>query len=126
MKKVLVVDDEAFIRKMIEVRLKDAGFSVVEAQNGHEALEKVLSEKPSVIIMDVMMPGMDGFQVCEIIRGTPEISDTPILMLTARGQMIDMERAMALGVREYITKPFSPRKLTEKVIDMLGAVRHEK
>ena len=126
MKKVLVVDDEAFIRKMIEVRLKDAGFSVVEAQNGHEALEKVLSEKPSVIIMDVMMPGMDGFQACEMIRGTPEISDTPILMLTARGQMIDMERAMALGVREYITKPFSPRKLTEKVIDMLGAVRHEK
>src|SRR3989304_7696423 len=116
MKKVLVVDTGAFIRKMIEVRLKDAGFSVVEAQNGHEALEKVLSEKPSVIIMDVMMPGMDGFQVCEIIRGTPEISDTPILMLTARGQMIDMERAMALGVREYITKPFSPRKLTEKVI----------
>lgn len=119
MKKVLVVDDEAFIRKMIGVRLKDAGVVVVEAQNGREAVEKAISEKPGIIIMDIMMPEMDGFQACEAIRGTPGISDTPILMLTARGQMMDMERAMALGVREYITKPFSPKKLTEKVLEIL-------
>lgn len=125
MKKVLVVDDEAFIRKMIAVRLKDAGVVVVEAQNGREALEKAITEKPGIIIMDIMMPEMDGFQACEAIRGTPGISDTPILMLTARGQMMDMERAMALGVREYITKPFSPKKLTEKVLEILNAVSRE-
>jgi CheY-like chemotaxis protein len=125
MKKVLVVDDEVFIRKMIEARLKVAGIKVVEAENGMEAVEKAVSERPDLIIMDVMMPKMDGFQACEAIRSNPEISGTPMLMLTARGQDIDMERAMSLGVIEYITKPFSPKGLTEKVVEILSAVRRE-
>lgn len=119
MKKVLVVDDEVFIRKMIEVRLKAAGLTVIEAENGVSALDKAVSERPDLIIMDVMMPKMDGFEVCEAIRSDPRIADTPILMLTARGQMVDIQRAMALGIIEYITKPFSPRELAEKVLKIL-------
>lgn len=120
MKKVLVVDDEVFIRKMIEVRLKTAGITVIEAENGVDAVEKTISERPDLIIMDVMMPKMDGFQACEAIRSNTEISGTPILMLTARGQQIDLEKAMALGILEYITKPFSPKELAEKVLGILG------
>lgn len=125
MKKVLVVDDEVFIRKMIEVRLKAAGVAVIEAENGIEGVKMASSERPDLIIMDVMMPKMDGFQACEAIRSDPDISGTPILMLTARGQMVDVERAMALGILEYITKPFSPKELAEKVVGILNAVRRE-
>lgn len=125
MKKVLVVDDEVFIRRMIEVRLRVADITVIEAENGVDAVEKTISERPDLIIMDVMMPRMDGFQACEAIRSNPEISGTPILMLTARGQQIDVEKAMALGILEYITKPFSPKKLTEKVVEILSTVRSE-
>ncbi len=120
MKKVLVVDDEVFIRRMIEARLRVAGVTVIEAENGVDAVEKTISERPDLIIMDVMMPRMDGFQACETIRSNPEISGTPILMLTARGQQIDVEKAMALGILEYITKPFSPKELADKVVGILG------
>lgn len=120
MKKVLVVDDEVFIRKMIEARLRVAGITVIEAENGVVAVEKTISERPDLIIMDVMMPKMDGFQACEAIRSNSDISGIPILMLTARGQQIDVEKAMALGILEYITKPFSPKELADKVVGILG------
>ncbi len=123
MKKVLVVDDEVFIRKMIEARLKPAGIAVIQAQNGMEAVEKAASEMPDIIIMDVMMPKMDGFKACEAIRSNPAVSSIPILMLTARGQAADMEKAMALGIIEYITKPFSPKDLADKVVGILNTVR---
>ncbi|MDO8447125.1 MAG: response regulator [Deltaproteobacteria bacterium] len=125
MKKVLVVDDEVFIRRMIEVRLRIAGITVIEAENGADAVEKTISERPDLIIMDVMMPKMDGFQACEAIRSNSETSGTTILMLTARGQQIDLEKAMALGILEYITKPFSPKELADKVVGILNAVRRE-
>lgn len=125
MKRVLVVDDEVFVRKMIEARLKLANVVVIEAVNGIEAVEKAVSERPDLIIMDVMMPRMDGFQACEAIRANPDTSGIPILMLTARGQMVDMETAMALGIIEYITKPFSPKDLTEKVLKILNVARRE-
>lgn len=125
MKKVLVVDDEVFIRKMIEARLKPAGIAVIQAQNGMEAVEKAASEMPDLIIMDVMMPKMDGFKACEAIRSNPAVSGIPILMLTARGQAADMEKAMALGIIEYITKPFSPKDLADKVVGILNTVRSE-
>ena len=125
MKKVLVVDDDVFIRRMIEIRLKAADVNVIEAENGEEAVEKTISERPDLIIMDIMMPRMDGFQACEAIRSNTEISGTPILMLTARGQQIDLEKAMALGILEYITKPFSPKELAKKVVKILNAVRRE-
>lgn len=125
MKKVLVVDDEVFIRRMIEARLRVAGITVIEAENGVDAVEKTISERPDLIIMDVMMPRMDGFQACEAIRSNPDVSGTPILMLTARGQQIDVEKAMALGILEYITKPFSPKELADKVVEILNAVRRE-
>ncbi len=125
MKKVLVVDDEVFIRRMIGARLRVAGITVIEAENGVDAVEKTISERPDLIIMDVMMPRMDGFQACEAIRSNSDISGTPILMLTARGQQIDVEKAMALGILEYITKPFSPKELAEKVVNILNAVRRE-
>lgn len=125
MKKVLVVDDEVFIRRMIEARLRVAGITVIEAENGVDAVEKTISERPDLIIMDVMMPRMDGFQACEAIRSNSDISGTPILMLTARGQQIDVEKAMALGILEYITKPFSPKELADKVVEILNAVRRE-
>jgi len=125
MKKVLVVDDDVFIRRMIEIRLKAADVNVIEAENGEEAVEKTISERPDLIIMDIMMPQMDGFQACEAIRSNTKISGTPILMLTARGQQIDLEKAMALGILEYITKPFSPKELAKKVVKRLNAVKRE-
>lgn len=125
MKKVLIVDDEVFIRKMIEARLKTEGIAVTHAQNGMEAVEQAASERPDLIIMDVMMPKMDGFTACEAIRSNPAISGIPILMLTARGQVADMEKAMALGIIEYVTKPFSPKDLAEKVMGILKTVGSE-
>lgn len=111
-KTVLVVDDEKEIRKIIGTYLLQEGIVVLEAEDGYEALKVVDNEKIDLIILDVMMPKMDGWQVCKEIR---KQSKVPIIMLTARGEEYDKLFGFELGVDDYVVKPFSPRELTARV-----------
>ncbi len=113
-KKVLVVDDEPAIADLAKIKLTNAGFDVVTAHSGTEALEKVASEAPDVIVLDVMMPGMDGREVARRLKGDPETKHIPILMLTALGVG---EQSMPGGsnVDEYYTKPFEGARLVKLV-----------
>ncbi|MEB3186410.1 MAG: response regulator [bacterium] len=110
--KILVVDDEASIRQIVETRLKLAGYEVVTAADGQEALDKALSLSPDLIVLDIMMPRVDGFEVCREIRKTMM---TPIIMLTAKGDITDRIAALELGADDYVVKPFSPRELEARI-----------
>lgn len=116
--KILVVDDQPDIVKLARVKL-DKDFDILEAFNGEEALKKVDSEKPNLIILDVMMPKMDGWEVNKRLKEHPEHKKIPVIMLTARGQYEDQLKAVDTGIDEYVTKPFSPQKLLDKVKEVL-------
>ena len=118
-KKVLVVDDEAFVREIVKVRLKLHGIEIIEGTNGLEAIEKAIKEKPDLILLDVMMPKMNGFEACEKLKSNPVTCHIPIMMLTARGEQMDKERGQRMGAVKYLTKPFSPQKLAEQVIEII-------
>jgi DNA-binding response OmpR family regulator len=119
-KSVLVVDDEPNIVLSLEFLMKQAGFRVRIARDGEEALRAIAAEKPDLILLDVMIPGRDGYDVCQTIRANPAWRDVRIVMLTAKGREVEREKGMALGADDYVTKPFSTRELTEKVKLMLG------
>lgn len=119
-KKVLVVDDEEFVRQLIQIKLKFCGIETIEAGNGFDAVEKAISEKPDLILLDVMMPRMNGFEACQRLKASPETAHIPIVMLTARGDPSAKERGENAGALEYLTKPFSPQKLAERVIEILN------
>ncbi len=109
---LLVVDDEAKIRELVGAYLQREGYVVHEAANGHEALEKFRSCDFGAVILDLMLPGMDGLEICREIR---KVSDVPIIMLTARGDEIDRVLGLELGADDYMVKPFSPRELVARV-----------
>jgi len=111
-RKILVVDDEKTIVDILKFNLKKEGYSVIEAYDGEEAVEKALKENPDLILLDVMLPKMDGFAVCKKLR---EKISTPILMLTAREEEVDKVLGLELGADDYITKPFSVRELLARV-----------
>ena len=111
-KKILIVDDEKNIVDILKFNLKKDGFDTIEAYDGEQALNLALSEKPDLILLDIMLPKMDGFTVCRKIRQTME---TPILMLTAKEEEVDKVLGLELGADDYITKPFSPRELIARV-----------
>ncbi|HOA36252.1 MAG TPA: response regulator transcription factor [Bacillota bacterium] len=111
-KKVLLVDDEKTLVKALKFNLEKEGFLVEEAYNGEEALEKAFKVNPDIIILDLMLPGLDGFEVCREIRKKEEI---PIIMLTAKGEDIDKVLGLELGADDYITKPFNPRELVARM-----------
>lgn len=111
-RRILVVDDERGLAKIIRLNLEQDGFEVVEANNGKEAMEKLRTTLPDLILLDVMMPDMDGFTVLKMIR---EIGGTPVIMLTAKGQEDDKVKGLELGADDYVTKPFSPRELTSRI-----------
>lgn len=110
-KKILVVDDERHIVRLVEVNLTRAGYDIVTAYDGIEALEKVKAEKPDMIVLDVMMPRMDGFEVLKRLQADPDTQDIPVIMLTAKAQDADIFRGWSSGVSSYLTKPFNPREL---------------
>lgn len=114
--KILVVDDEEHIVTLITVTLQRAGYTVISAYNGPEALEKTRLERPALVLLDVMLPGMDGFTVCEQIRKT---SNTPIIMITAKNTEMEKVWGLEIGADDYITKPFSPRELTARIKALL-------
>lgn len=111
-RRILVVDDEERMVRFIRLNLEHDGFQVVEAFNGVQAIEKVRSNLPDMVLLDVMMPDIDGFEVLRIIR---EVSSVPVIMLTAKGEEDDRVRGLELGADDYITKPFSPRELVSRV-----------
>ena len=111
-RKILIVDDEERMVRFIRLNLEHDGFLVNEAFNGKEALQQLREESPYLILLDVMMPGLDGFEVLQMIR---EASKVPVLMLTAKGEEDDRVRGLELGADDYITKPFSPREMVSRV-----------
>lgn len=118
-KKILVVDDEEKIRDLINKYLVNEGFEVVEAEDGQQALELIDSEKPDLIVLDWLLPGMSGLEVCRQVR---QKNNVPIIMLTARTEEIDKLLGLELGADDYITKPFSLRELTARIRVVLRRV----
>jgi DNA-binding response OmpR family regulator len=117
--KILVVDDEPDALELIEVNLKGAGFDVLSAANGRQALEKARATLPALVLLDVMLPEVDGLEVCKSLRRDPKTASIPIIMLTARAAEIDRVVGLELGADDYITKPFSPRELILRVKNLL-------
>jgi DNA-binding response OmpR family regulator len=117
--KVLVVDDEPDAVELIQFNLKAAGFQVLAAADGKEALARARRELPDVILLDLMLPEVDGLEVCKILRRDPATAGIPILMLTARAAEIDRVLGLELGADDYVTKPFSPRELVLRVKGLL-------
>jgi two-component system alkaline phosphatase synthesis response regulator PhoP/two-component system response regulator VicR len=110
-KKILVVDDERHIVRLVQVNLERAGYEILTAYDGVEALEKVKSESPDMVVLDVMMPRMDGFEVLKNLQADPSYQNIPVIMLTAKAQDADIFKGWASGVSSYLTKPFNPREL---------------
>jgi DNA-binding response OmpR family regulator len=124
MKKILVVDDEPSIRRLLGVALGNRGFEVIEAEDGIQAIALALTEKPDLIVLDVMMPGLTGHQVHERLRGKPETKDTPILFLSAAGTFEEQRRSLAEDSNaDYLPKPFQPREVVDHISAMLDPDR---
>lgn len=117
---LLVADDEDNILISLEFLFKRAGFHVFVARNGREALELARAHRPDLLLLDVMMPELDGFSVCQALRGDPQFANTPIVMLTAKGREADRVKGRALGATDYVIKPFSTRELLARVRGLLG------
>lgn len=132
-RKILTVDDEKHIVRLIQVNLERQGYEVVTANDGREALEKVDSERPDLVILDVMMPYMDGFEVLQNMKRNPSTRDIPVIMLTAKAQDADVFKGWQSGVDCYLTKPFNPMELISFVqrifksldVDDFGGKRYE-
>jgi two-component system, OmpR family, alkaline phosphatase synthesis response regulator PhoP len=123
-KSILVVEDEPNIVLSLQFLMKKAGFDVRVARDGDEALAEVESRVPDLILLDVMIPKRDGYDVCQTIRANPSWQSIYIIMLTAKGREVDREKGIALGANDYVTKPFSTRDLTEKVKQILENSSH--
>jgi DNA-binding response OmpR family regulator len=122
MTKVLVIDDEAPIRLLCRVNLEAEGMDVIEAPDGPSGVDKAREERPDVILLDVMMPGLDGWRVAEELLDDPRTSAIPIVFLTARAELRDRARGIDLGGVDYVTKPFNPVELAPLVRDLLARV----
>ncbi|MFA5839433.1 MAG: response regulator [Candidatus Margulisiibacteriota bacterium] len=120
-KKILVVDDEADIIKIVTVRLKAAKFDVISATDGKAGLEMAKKEKPDLIILDLMLPKMDGYMVCGLLKHDFNFKNIPIILFTARDQAVDKQKGMEVLADAYITKPFEPETLISKVNELLTA-----
>lgn len=117
--RILIIDDEPDIVRTLQDRLEMNGYSVITATNGTEGLEKAVSEKPDIILLDVIMPEMDGLEMLEALRKHPEGKNVAVVMLTARSQPQDIARAKASGIDDYIVKPFDLSSLLEKIETVL-------
>ena len=120
-RKILVVDDEPNIVVALEYLMRQNGFEVRAARNGEEALAAVVEFRPDLVLLDVMMPVKDGYQVAQTIRDNPDLAGIKILMLTAKGRGTEVSKGMAVGADGYITKPFSTLELVAQVKRMLNA-----
>lgn len=122
-KTILIVDDEVHIRILMEQTLEDLednGVELLTATNGAEALELIQTQRPDLVFLDVMMPKMNGFEVCQAVKQDPAIQETYIIMLTAKGQELDQQQGRQVGANLYMTKPFDPDEVLEKATEILG------
>lgn len=120
---VLIADDEPNILLSLEFLLKREGFNVLLARDGQEALDSIEQSKPDLVLLDVMMPRKNGFEVCQEVRSRDHLQQVRILMLSAKGRDTDTTKGLGLGADAYMTKPFSTRELVEKVRELLGSSR---
>ncbi len=118
--RILIVDDEPNILLSLQFLMKKAGYEVRTAANGEEALAEIARDRPDVVLLDVMMPKLDGFSVCQRVKTTPEWHDVRVIMLTARGRDVEREKGRALGADDYITKPFSTQDAMDRVAAVLA------
>ncbi|MBF0431180.1 MAG: response regulator [Fibrobacteria bacterium] len=119
-KKILLVDDEPDILMTVKKRLQISGYEVDTAENGREALEKVKTYEPDLVVLDVMMPEINGYEVCRTLRESPETQNLPIIMLTAKAQNFDKFWGQEVGASKYLTKPFDDKELVKSVGELLG------
>ncbi len=120
MARILVADDDEDIRMLVVMRLQHSGHDVEQVGDGATAVEQCRTEAPDLVVLDLMMPGMNGLDACRTIRADPQLARTPVILLTARAQSSDIEAGLAAGADDYITKPFSPRDLAERVDALLA------
>jgi DNA-binding response OmpR family regulator len=118
--RILLVDDDQVILRLLQINFRLEGFEVDTAARGDEALERVRSNRPDLVVLDVMMPGVDGWEVCRRLKEAPDARDIPVIFVSARAQDEDRQRGYALGVDEYVTKPFDPAHLVEIVRRLLA------
>ena len=118
--KILVVDDEPNIVLSLEFLMKQAGFQVRTASDGEVALAAIAAEQPDLMLLDVMMPRKNGYEVCQAVRANPDWKNIRIIMLTAKGREVEREKGLALGADDYITKPFSTQEVVERVRELLA------
>ena len=118
--KILIADDEQNIVISLEFLMKREGFEVSIAVDGEEAVDRIRSEKPDLVLLDVMMPKKSGFEVCQEVKADPDLAAVKILMLTAKGRDTEVAKGLALGADAYLTNPFSTKELVEKVRSMLA------
>jgi CheY-like chemotaxis protein len=119
-KKILLVDDQNTVLMMEKMMLRDSGHDIVTARNGAEAIERALAEKPDLILLDVVMPMMDGFEVCRALRRREETRSTPIILCTTRGETTNVQTGYVAGCNDYVTKPFHAPELLSKIKKHLG------
>jgi len=119
-KRVLIADDEPNIVTPLEFLMEQAGLEVRVARNGHEVLELAAAFQPDLILLDVMMPGLNGYEVCQRLKSDPTLRQVRVLMLSAKGRDVEVAKGLELGADAYITKPFSTRELVAKVRELLG------
>ena len=123
-KEILTVDDEPSIVVPIQFLMEQQGYNVIVAVNGEDALDIILKYKPDLILLDIMLPGIYGYEVCEIVRLNPDFRNVKIIFLAAKGREVEIAKGLALGADAYITKPFSNTELVSKVKELL-AITHE-
>ncbi len=121
--KILVVDDEINITQILEFSIGAEGYEVITAANGEEAIDKARREQPNLIILDVMMPRIDGYEACRILKSNPLTKNIPVVLLTAKGREIDKRLGYEVGATDYIIKPFSPNKLIERIHELLSCTK---
>ncbi len=118
--KILVVDDEIYIVHILDFSLGMEGYEVITALDGDQAIEKARAEKPDLIVLDIMMPKLDGYETCKMLKADEATRDIPVILLSAKGRNVDQKIGFEVGADDYITKPFSPRKLVERINAILG------
>ena len=118
--RILVVDDEIYIVHILDFSLGMEGYEVLTALDGEQALEKARAEKPDLIVLDIMMPKLDGYETCKRLKADADTKDVPVILLSAKGRNVDQKVGFEVGADDYITKPFSPRKLVERINAILG------
>jgi two-component system, OmpR family, alkaline phosphatase synthesis response regulator PhoP len=118
--KILVVDDEIYIVHILDFSLGMEGYEVVTALDGEQALERARAEHPDLIVLDIMMPKLDGYETCKMLKADDNTKQIPVILLSAKGRNVDQKIGFEVGADDYITKPFSPRKLVERINAILG------